>query len=209
LTPVNDRTPEFKKAAFNCPSCEAYAAQNWRSLHFSGSGGQSGVELATCRSCGRASVWLDVEDAVMIWPVGLGGPPPSEDMPAAVATIYDEARSIANLSPRSASALMRLALEALLTELYPDAGNLNDTIGAAAADGLARPIINAMDVLRFSGNASIHEISREDTPETVNALASILNLVVERLITEPKQIAAMHAQLPPGVLAQIEKRDGA
>lgn len=143
----------------------------------------------------------------MVWPTALGGPAPNGDMPHDVTVIYNEARSVMTLSPRAASALLRLALEALLTGLYPDAGNLNDTIGAAAAAGLSRQIVNAMDVLRFNGNAAIHEIGREDTAETAAALSRILNLVVERLITEPRQIAEMHAELPPGVLAQIERRD--
>lgn len=129
-------------------------------------------------------------------------------MPENVASLYNEARSIMTLSPRAASALMRLALEALLEGLYPDAGNLNETIGAASAAGLPGTIINAMDVLRFNGNAAIHEIDREDTAETAASLATILNLVVVRLITEPRQIAEMHAQLPATVIAAIERRDG-
>lgn len=33
-----------------------------------------------------------------------------------------------------------------------------------------------MDVLRSNGNASIHELNREDTAETVASLSQILNL---------------------------------
>lgn len=110
-------------------------------------------------------------------------------------------------SPRSAAALLRLSLEGLLTGLYPDAGGLNATIGAAARAGLPRQVIDAMDVLRFNGNAAIHEISRKDNAETAASLFAVLNLVVTRLVTEPRQIEALHAELPASVRASIEKRD--
>ncbi|WP_156741896.1 hypothetical protein [Occultella aeris] len=46
-----------------------------------------------------------------------GGPDPSPDMPEDVAQLYEEASTVVGLSPRSASALLRLALEALLKGL--------------------------------------------------------------------------------------------
>lgn len=179
----------------------------WRRLAYS-SGGASDVATATCAACRRSSVWWDQEDpAIMVWPLEGGGVPPAEDMPEAVALIYNEARSVVKQSPRSASALLRLALEGLLNDLYPDATNLNDAIGKAAADGLPRRVIDSMDVLRFNGNAAIHEVSREDTPQTAAALFKVLNIVVRHLITEPREIASLHSELPEGVRAQIEKRD--
>lgn len=150
----------------------------------------------------------DPADAVtMIAPHQLGGVPPAEDMPDPVAAVFDEARAVAKQSPRSAAALLRLALESLLGDLYPNASNLNDAIRLAAADGLPRQVIDAMDVLRFNGNASIHELSRDDTPETAAALFKVLNIVVRHLITEPLEIGSLHDELPDTVRAQIERRD--
>jgi hypothetical protein len=205
-----DRSPAFNEPSFVCPHCEAFAEHTWDHLQFNvgGSWGSTALYQARCAACAKYNYWLTVGDGhVMIWPDKMGGAPPGDDMPEDVRNIYDEARSIINRSPRAASALMRLALETLLTELYPNEGNLNATIGAASRAGLPGSIIQAMDVLRFNGNDAIHEINREDSPETAASLARILNLVVERLITEPRQIADLHAQLPAGVLAQIEQRD--
>lgn len=61
--------------------------------------------------------------------------------------------------------------------------------------------------LRFAGNRSVHEIMSDDTAETATALLHILNLVVERLITQPKQITALHDAMPEGVKQAIERRD--
>ncbi|WP_137292694.1 DUF4145 domain-containing protein [Nocardioides dongxiaopingii] len=198
--------PEFKSEAFHCPLCDVYADQRWHQL-FTQATGYLPKYIAVCGYCRDHSMWTGEPGPVMIWPAGFGGPVAAENMPETVLSVYNEARSVINLSPRAASALLRLALEGLLTSLYPDAGNLNATIGAAKAAGLPETIVQAMDVLRFRGNASIHELNREDTPETAASLATILNLVVERLITEPKQIAEMHAKLPATVLAAIERRD--
>ncbi len=143
----------------------------------------------------------------LLWPLGLGGPEAPADLPQSVRAVYNEARAVTNTSPRSAAALLRVTLEGILTELFPDQGNLNATIGAAAQAGLPTQVIQAMDVLRFNGNQSAHALSHEDTPETVTALFKILVLVVERLISEPRQIAEMHALLPEGVRQQIEHRD--
>lgn len=220
---VPETPPAFQASSFTCPHCSALTQQTWHTL--SAYADNDGTELspnlalAVCFACDKQTLWQMTHHITptgswassgnLIWPQALGGPPPAEDLPDEVRGIYEEARAVVNASPRSASALLRLALEGVLEGLFPDAGNLNATIGAASAAGLPRQIIQAMDVLRFNGNAAIHEVSREDTPETAEALFKILNLVVERLITEPKQIAEMHASLPPGVLAQIEKRDSA
>ncbi|WP_432477197.1 DUF4145 domain-containing protein [Nocardioides sp. GXQ0305] len=205
---VDPRTPRLRGESFACPYCEAFAQQDWDHLYSNGN--VTGVERATCHACGKTSLWLVVEGGILLWPRQLkGGVPAAEDMPAEVRTVYNEARAVVDASPRSAAALLRLALEGLLADLYPSEGNLNDRIGAAAAAGLSQTVVNSMDVLRFNGNAAIHEISREDSADTAASLFAILNLVVERLITEPRRIAQMHAALPPGVLAQIEKRDGA
>lgn len=208
--------PSWRADSYSCPHCAAFAEQKWADFVTSDAGlGQTPFRGARCNACKQWSLWqvnlhVNPLEGSLIWPTGiLPLLPPSEDMPGPVAALYHEARSVASASPRSAAALLRLALEATLNERYPDADNLNAAIGSATADGLPQTVINAMDVLRFSGNAAIHEINNEDTIGTVTALSRILNLVIERLITEARQIAEMHADLPPGVLAQIERRDAA
>lgn len=52
------------------------------------------------------------------------------------------------------------------------------------------------------------QIRHEDTIETAQTMFRLLNVVVERLITEPKQIDAMFDALPETKKTQVEKRDG-
>lgn len=221
---MKDRGPRLKAPSFVCPHCEAFAQQEWPDVLMRHRVGQGttvrqdhGLEASRCAVCERYAIWRTStgvsEDGPFInlqllYPSGLAGPPAPEDLHPDLLSLYEEARSVASLSPRSASALVRLTLEGLLNHLYPDAGNLNEMIGAAAKAGLPDDVVRAMDVLRFNGNASVHELHREDTTETVAALFKILHVVVERLVTQPRQIAELHAALPEGVRKQIEKRDG-
>ncbi len=129
-------------------------------------------------------------------------------MPANVAVLYDEASTVAALSPRSASALLRLALEVLLEGLYPESkGNLNAMIGEAVQDGLPKGVQKTMDFIRFNGNQSVHKFHHDDTPETATTLFALLNFVVERLITQPKQLEDLYGGLPDDFKSQVERRD--
>lgn len=214
---TSNRRPAFERPAFNCPICDAYAEMTWRHPIYPG-GGLTCLHTATCGVCKSNSVWLeqpelfgitgDPDDKrAMIWPSGWDGVPAADDMPEAVEGIYDEARAVVQASPRAAAALLRLALERLLNGLYPDASNLNDAIRLAAENGLPRRVVDSMDVLRFNGNAAIHELVREDTPETASSLFKVLNIVVRQLITEPREIDELHSALPDGVRDQITRRD--
>ncbi|CAM3357028.1 hypothetical protein OCAE111667_05295 [Occultella aeris] len=82
-------------------------------------------------------------------------------------------------------------------------------IGAAVRDGLPQGVQQTMDVLRFSGNQSVHEVHHDDTPETAGTLFNLLNLVVERLVTQPKQLDELYSGLPEGVRDSIARRDAA
>lgn len=207
------------ETSFDCPHCGAYAGQTWGTLHVRREHANPGDEefftvtpfvMSTCQGCGDVSLWRSgsPDDAPILWPTGMVGPEASPDLPDSVAAIYQEARHVAGASPRSAAALLRLALEGVLEGLYPeDAGNLNRLVGAAAKAGLPENVVNAMDVLRFNGNAAAHEVHLDDTSATVAALFDVLNLVVDRLIGEPKRIATLYADLPDTVRAQAERRD--
>ena len=119
LVTAEERAPALDREAFICPYCEAFAHQSWTATEYAGTTDKVGVRVARCRACKMQSIWLELEDGILIWPVALTGEPPSIDMPDAVTEIYNEARSIANYSPRAASALLRLALEALLGARTP------------------------------------------------------------------------------------------
>lgn len=216
-------TPEHLASSFTCPHCHALAQQRWAKCSAKQTGGTSEefdpqLELSTCFACGQTSVWLISKKSLsgytftegrLIHPVTeLGGPPRSPNMPQDVADLYDEASKIAQLSPRAACGLLRLALELLLKGLYPDAGNLNAMIGAAAKDGIPKQVIKMMDVTRFSGNENVHELHPDDSAADAVTLFGLLNIAVERLISEPLAVEELYERLPERVKQQVDRRDG-
>jgi hypothetical protein len=216
--------PTHGSEAFACPHCGAFAQQTWLVLAGFPKGGAdrenvaTDLEAAVCMACHRRSLWKGPDPAKfggdpwdsprMIYPVATRtGPDPHLDMPDPVRALYEEARAVAGSSPRSGAALLRLALEGLLAELYP-ASRLNESIAAAVRGGLTPPVQQAMDILRFAGNEAVHELRQEDDAATTEAYFELLNLVVDQLIGQPRRIADMYDALPPEKREQVERRDG-
>ena len=213
--------PKWRAASFNCPKCGAFAQQTWAICYAQTSEEEydPGLSVAKCFACGDHSIWRVGYDWSFTPPRETGtlvhphsttfGPPQHDEMPEDVASLYSEASAVAATSPRSASALLRLALEVLLKGIYPDAGNLNATIGAAVADGLPKQVQQTMDFMRFNGNQSVHQFHHDDTAETATTLFNLLNVVVEHLISQPKQLDQLYAGLPDGFKKQVDQRDTA
>jgi hypothetical protein len=67
----------------------------------------------------------------------------------------------------------------------------------------------ALDTLRVVGNNAVHpgHLDLNDNKETAAALFGLLNFIVERMITHPKQIASLYSSLPQGNRDAIHKRD--
>ncbi|MEV0216126.1 DUF4145 domain-containing protein [Micromonospora sp. ALFpr18c] len=123
--------------------------------------------------------------------------------------MYQEAQSVAELSPRSAAGLLRLALQMLVDELVPGPGALDGKIGKLVAQGLDPRIQRAMDVLRVIGNNAVHpgQIDLEGNASIVRSLFGLLNLVIEQMISRPKHIDSIFDILPEGALEGIERRN--
>ena len=111
--------PEFGKSAFHCPHCNAFTEQKWTLLikknllfgwlqtniffyyeHIENSqslGHLANIEAATCSHCKEPSLWLCSEQK-QIYPMVQLHLEPAQDMPGSVKELYEEARSIANMS---------------------------------------------------------------------------------------------------------------
>ena len=205
--------PSFKKDAFHCPFCGVFAHQDWYACtlkdYFAFSYAEkvsSKLHVSFCSHCGEFSVWYDGN---LIYPKSSFAPMPSEDMPEDVKEDFLEARNIVMDSPRAAAALLRLALQKLMIHLGEKGKNLNEDIANLVKKGLPPKIQKALDVVRVIGNNAVHpgEIDLRDDKETALALFELINMIVEVMITQPKQVDELFGKLPDGAKEAIERRD--
>ena len=164
------------------------------------------VWFSRCFNCNEISLWLC--DA-LIYPQKGEAPPANPDMPDDIRRDYDEASAVLDQSPRGSAALIRLAIQKLCKELGQPGKNINDDIGALVKGGLDSRVQQALDAVRVIGNNAVHpgQIDLRDDRATAETLFKLLNLIVDKTISEPKHVAEVYAALPEGAVKAIEKRD--
>lgn len=232
------RSPKLNSDRFICPRCNSFAAQKWHELQYRGPGGSfinaadtewsaketenisdTGVDsswrMSECTSCRHRSVWRAEQ---LIYPATSPAPVPSEDMPATVRELYDEASAVSAVSARAGAALARATLERLLKALDPEAPK-----GSRLDGYIARVIPNVnvatgklLTLVRHVGNKSLHV---EDAPDDaivlllsdedavlLGVLFETINDVVDELITRPKQAALLYDAVPATVRAAAEAK---
>src|SRR5438094_313478 len=113
--------PSLEANAFNCSYCRVYARQHWSWLNAQSRADGKGFDkwdqrfrISYCESCDYPTIWLG---EIMIFPSALPAEAPNSDLPDDIKLDYDEAREIANHSPRGAAALLRLAIQKLCKHL--------------------------------------------------------------------------------------------
>lgn len=206
--------PKFGETAFNCPTCGAFAHQIWRrkvDTYESSSGGGESLRLfhisaSICVRCGNVALWKDDK---LFYPQMYVAPLPTTDMPEDVKEDYEEARSIFSQSSRGAAALLRLAIQKLVIALGESGDDLNKSIGNLVKKGLRADIQKALDVVRVVGNNAVHPgvLDVKDNPGRALSLFKLTNLIVEDMITKPKEVAELFEALPEGAKDAITKRD--
>ena len=150
--------------------------------------------------CGISKRW--------VYPDRGNAPPPNPDMPASVTKYYEEAASIAAKSPRAAAGLLRLAVQLLCKELGESGENVNDDIGGLVQKGLPTTVQKSLDTVRVTGNNAVHpgQIDTDDK-QVVASRFSLLNVIVEYMLSLPNRVGTLYDTLPAGALDQIKKRD--
>ena len=209
--------PQFELDAFNCPHCDAYSHHIWStpSHQYSSNGTQINghmdieyLRISRCviPSCHNYALWVDGK---MIYPMASNAPLPSEDMPKNVKSDYLEARNVLELSPKSSAALLRLALQKLMIHLGEKGDNLNHDIKELVNKGLSPHIQKALDSVRIYGNESVHpgQLDLNDDRETSVKLFQFVNIIVDAMITQPKEIDAIYRDLPENKIEGIKTRD--
>jgi hypothetical protein len=167
-----------------------------------------GFSVATCSSCENFTLWVNKE---IVYPKKTTLPPPNDDLNEDIKSLYLEASSILIDSPKGATALLRLALQKLLEQVGKSGKNINNDIKALVAEGMSPKIQQALDLLRVIGNNAVHpgQINLDDNAEIAQKLFGILNFIAEELITKPKELEGLYADLiPPETQGHIKQRDG-
>ncbi|MBP7733703.1 MAG: DUF4145 domain-containing protein [Caldisericia bacterium] len=145
----------------------------------------------------------------MIYPLSNGIESPNKDLNDEIKNMYNEAKSIVNLSPRASAGLLRLASQLFCIQLGKKGEDLYNEIGNIVNEGCPIEVQQAFDILRLDGNKSVHpaEISLTDKEFDAEFLFYLINFLANKLITEPKKIKEKYLQLPYSKLESIESRD--
>lgn len=213
--------PDFKKNAFTCPNCSAFSKQDWsfkmvNETFGDFTGRHSYVDneiinelyLCKCQQCGYISFWYKKE---LIWPLNTNVEEPLEEMPKDIKDLYNEARSIIELSPKGACALLRLSLQKLCNRLagLDDKHKIDGAIKKLVENGLPSTLQKAMDTVRIVGDEAVHpgEINIDDNKELAIAMFRLMNIIVEKMIVDPNEINELYSLMPENKLEGIKNRD--
>lgn len=229
--------PAFASNLFVCPHCNGYTQHTWHAVHrnnvkfilredsafakllpyqhpdyqpqYTGVNQRAypRIYISECTHCKQIIIWYNFK---IIYPITGIAASPNNYMPNEVKELYNEAASVCTLSPRSAAALLRLALQILLKALGGEGKNINDDIAKLTKVGVLKDEIKtACDILRVIGNNAVHpgQIDIKDDTEITNSLFGLLNLIVSETLERKAKIDSLYSLLPEGTKAAIAKRD--
>ncbi|NOD30024.1 DUF4145 domain-containing protein [Ruegeria atlantica] len=130
-------------------------------------------------------------------------------MPKNVREDYYEAALILDASPRGAAALLRLGLQKLCVHLGEPGKHIDTDIASLVSKGLDVRVQQALDAVRVIGNEAVHpgSIDLRANRETAEMLFQLMNLIVEKMISEPKHVQSVYDKLPQTKREAIERRD--
>lgn len=175
-------------------------------LEYFGNWSVYNVDISRCFNCDQIAVWVK---SALVFPTRGDAPLPNPDLPDDVRLDFDEAGRIFQISPRGAAALLRLAIQKLCKELGEQGKNIDNDIAALVSKGLDVRIQRSLDIVRVIGNEAVHpgQVDLRDDIGTAEQLFTLVNIIADAMITQPKQIKEMYAGLPESKRKAIERRD--
>ncbi|QQO08895.1 DUF4145 domain-containing protein [Breznakiella homolactica] len=190
--------PKKSLDAFSCPHCGAYAQQMWNPWTDSArlgplSGDAAEISVSQCMYCSNIGIWINDR---MCYPDTGCGLVPAAGMPGEVLSLYHEAAAVAGKSPRSAAALLRLAVQHLCRDLGAVGYTMDEDIQHLVIRGLPEKIERLFSKVKVTGNGAVFpgQIADDDR-ETVEILFSLVNLMVEYMIHGPGEVDRIYRQL--------------
>lgn len=164
------------------------------------------VFISQCFNCERPSIWIHDR---LLYPAAVTGEEPNPDMPPEILADFQEARTILDLSPRGACALLRLAVQKLCVHLGEKGKNIDDDIASLVKKGLDQMTADALDTVRVIGNEAVHpgQMDLKDDRNTAAELFYAVNFVVDQMITKRRKLTEIYLKLPPEKRAAIDQRN--
>lgn len=205
--------PAFRVAAFVCPFCEVHALMSWTDLIDHQTGVHSNFVSAMCAHCKNRNLWqydFKTRKGTLVFPDKTTVTSPDPDMPDDVLIDYTEAAKIFSRSPRGAAALLRLGLQKLCKHLGQPGKNIDQDIRKLAETNVLPPmVIMVADTVRITGNNAVHpgEMSDEDFDQVAAKMFELLNFIVRKGISEPKELEALYNMVPEGARKAAEGKD--
>lgn len=167
----------------------------------------SHIVAALCHACGKEVIFID---GMLTVPYESEAPGPAADLPEDLIDDFEEARRVMPVSVRGAAALLRLLVQKLLPRIGAEEADINKMIGQLMREGKINPKLQeALDTVRIIGNEAVHPgtMDLKDNEATAISLFKLINYIVEKAITEPKEIAEIYATLPESKRDGVVKRD--
>jgi hypothetical protein len=163
--------------------------------------------VSSCLSCERSAVWI--ADRIIHPHRTADAPEANSDLPADIRRDYEEAARVLPMSPRSAVALLRLAIQKLCSHVLGRKGDINTMIADLVKKGLNPKIQQALDVVRVIGNEAVHPgtLDLRDDQATATRLFLLVNIIADAMISQERHVRELYEVLPTEKLEAIAKRD--
>lgn len=161
--------------------------------------------VSRCDHCKKWVLWKDLK---IIYPRSITVENPNPDMPEVAKKLYMESAQILQDSPRASAALLRLALQEILNKVVKggEKNSINDNIGILSKE-VDKTTQKALDLIRINGNNAVHPGEIQIKEETTEYMYKLLNIIVQKLISDKKQIDDLFKKLPKNIKESIERRE--
>jgi hypothetical protein len=167
------------------------------------------LELVTeCCTLVTPEEWMKEElDRKVVFPAVRLAPQPVAGMPEEIARQFQEAAEVLPVSPPASAALLRLALERLCLHLGLPGKDLQERIGALVKKGLQPELEQGLEVVRVRGAHAVQagQLDLRDDQQICLTLFTLLNLLVEELISIPTQMKRLQELLPEDMRRNMGK----
>jgi Domain of unknown function (DUF4145) len=153
------------------------------------------LDLSNCTACDEVAIWVADK---LVHPSVMADLEVNPDIPDELKPDVEEAARIIDISPKAASALLRLCVQRIIMGVAEKSASLNEAVGVLAEKGLDSQIQRALAIVRVTGSGAVSpgQIYSGDDRHTALTLFNLVNLITNAMITQPRLIGRLLENLP-------------